>query len=138
MRAGPWRLASFIQNLSMNVYLMSIWVHNKSKLARFQCSNADAFQNFKFWFLDILKLKNYKCSELFFWNRNWKHKQTLKRPGNSIISSAWPNQTYSHILSYWLIVCVYKMSANRRSLSLSALASFQYTTTRNYTIVRAL
>ena len=53
--------------------------------------------------------------------------------GNSIISSAWPNQTYSPILSYWLIVCRYKMSANRRAVSLSAPASFQFTTTIHYT-----
>ena len=26
----------------------------------------------------------------------------IKRPGNCIISSAWPNQTYSPVLSYWL------------------------------------
>ena len=62
----------------------------------------------------------------------------LKGPVNSIISSAWPNQTYSHILSYWLIVCGYEISANRRAVSLSALASFKYTTTTNYTNDRAL
>ena len=62
----------------------------------------------------------------------------IKGPVNSIISSAWPNQTYSHKLSYWLIVCGYKVSANRRAVSLSALASFQYTTTTNYTNDRAL
>ena len=61
-----------------------------------------------------------------------------KGPVNSITSSAWPNQTYSHILSYWLIVCGYEISANRRAVSLSALASFQYTTTTNYTNDRAL
>ena len=43
-----------------------------------------------------------------------------------------------NLFSYWLMVCGYKMSANRRAVSLSALASFQYTTTRNYTIARAL
>ena len=62
----------------------------------------------------------------------------IKGPVNSIISSAWPNQTYSHILSYWLIVCGYEISANRRAVRLSALASFQYTTTTNYTNDRAL
>ena len=42
------------------------------------------------------------------------------------------------MLSYWLIVCGYKMSANRRTVSLSALASFQYTITTNYTNDRSL
>ena len=37
-------------------------------------------------------------------------------PGNSIISSAWPNQTYSTILSYWLTICIQKNSSNRRVL----------------------
>ena len=57
---------------------------------------------------------------------------------NSIIVSAWQNQTYSFILCYWLIVCGYEMSVNRRAVSLSALTSFQYTTTVNYTIARVL
>ena len=52
---------------------------------------------------------------------------------NSIISSSWPNQTWSPILLYWLIVFGYEMSANRRAVSLSALASIQ--NTRNYTIL---
>ena len=38
----------------------------------------------------------------------------IKRPGNSITSSAWPNQTYSPVLFYWLKFCIYKLSANRR------------------------
>ena len=46
----------------------------------------------------------------------------IKGPVNSILNSAWPNQTYSHILSYLLIVGGYEMSANRRAVSLSALA----------------
>ena len=72
-------------------------------------------------------------------NSNYLRSQKLrgssqqKRRGNSIISSAWPNQTYSPLLSYLLIVCGYKISANRRAVSLSAFASFQYTTTTNYT-----
>ena len=59
--------------------------------------------------------------------------QYLKGPINSIIFSAWPNQTYSHIHSYWMLVCGYKVSANR-IVSLSALANFQYTTTTNILI----
>ena len=45
---------------------------------------------------------------------------------------------FSPILFYGLIVCGYEMSANMRAVSMSALASFQFTTTRNYTIARAL
>ena len=55
----------------------------------------------------------------------------------SLITSAWPNQTNSPILSYWLIVCGYEMSASRRA-SLSSLASLQYTTSINYSFARAL
>ena len=40
--------------------------------------------------------------------------------------------TYFTLLCYWLIVCGNKMSANRRAVNLSALASFQYTTTVDY------
>ena len=43
--------------------------------------------------------------------------QTLKGAGNSIISGSWSNYSYSPILSYWLIVCGYEMSANRRAVS---------------------
>ena len=77
---------------------------------------------------------------------NWQEKTKfyeikdfkIQRAVNSIISNAWPNQTYSHILSYWLTGCGYEISASRRAVSLSALASFQYTTTTNYTNDRAL
>ena len=55
----------------------------------------------------------------------------LKRPGNSIISSAWPNQTYSPVLSYWLTFCIHKLSANRR-------VGLVWPCTRNYTIARPL
>ena len=48
--------------------------------------------------------------------------KSLNGVGNNIVSSAWPNQTYSPI--YWLIVCRYNFSANRRAVNLSALASF--------------
>ena len=54
-----------------------------------------------------------------------------KGASNSILSSSWPNQTYSPILSYWLIVCGYEMSANRR-------AGLVWPCTRNYTIARPL
>ena len=39
----------------------------------------------------------------------------IKRPGNSIISGVRPNQNYSTLISYWLIVCGYEMLANRRA-----------------------
>ena len=47
-----------------------------------------------------------------------------------------PNK--STILSYWLKVGGYEVSANRRAVSLSAVASFKYTTTTNYNNDRAL
>ena len=53
---------------------------------------------------------------------------------NSMISSSWPNQTFSLVLSYWMIVCGYEIKPNSRTVSLSALASFQNTTPRNCTI----
>lgn len=84
----------------------------------------------KIWYSKIhtkeIMLHEYK------YNKKGRTKNgSAKRPGNSIISSAWSNYTYSTILSYWLIVCWYKMSANRR-------VGLVWRCTRNYTINRPL
>ena len=58
-------------------------------------------------------------------------KKIQKRPGNSIISGAWPNQTYYPGLTYWLSFRIHKLSANRR-------VGLVWHCTRNYTIARPL
>ena len=58
-------------------------------------------------------------------------KKIQKRPGNSIISGAWPNQTYYPGLTYWLSFRIHKLSANRR-------VGLVWPCTRNYTIAKPL
>ena len=65
-----------------------------------------------------------------FWEKKFYNLQQ-KRPGNSIISGAWPNQTYYPGLTYWLSFRIHKLSANRR-------VGLVWHCTRNYTIARPL